>query len=95
MVRGAARGRGAARRARIRLHHRDRPRLDETFEQQAQIAIDVKNSLDESMRELGYNIVKSLITDIVPDDARRGARRQSASAMSCRRAGSSGLVGGG
>lgn len=49
------------------LGHVPKMTLDETFDQQAQIAIDVKNSLDESMREFGYAIVKSLITDIVPD----------------------------
>lgn len=55
------------------LGHVPKLTLDETFEQQAQIAIDVKNSLDESMREFGYNIVKSLITDIVPDDKVKAA----------------------
>jgi len=55
------------------LGHVPKMTLDETFEQQAQIAIDVKNSLDESMREFGYNIVKSLITDIVPDDKVKAA----------------------
>jgi regulator of protease activity HflC (stomatin/prohibitin superfamily) len=49
------------------LGHVPKMTLDETFDQQAQIAIDVKNSLDQSMREFGYSIVKSLITDIVPD----------------------------
>ena len=49
------------------LGHVPKMTLDETFDQQAQIAIDVKNNLDQSMREFGYSIVKSLITDIVPD----------------------------
>ena len=49
------------------LGHVTKMTLDETFDQQAQIAIDVKNNLDQSMHEFGYNIVKSLITDIVPD----------------------------
>ncbi len=49
------------------LGHVPKITLDQTFEQQAQIAVDVKDSLDESMREFGYSIVKSLITDIVPD----------------------------
>lgn len=49
------------------LGHVPKLTLDETFEQQGQIAIDVKNSLDDSMKEFGYSIVKSLITDIVPD----------------------------
>jgi regulator of protease activity HflC (stomatin/prohibitin superfamily) len=55
------------------LGHVPKMTLDETFEQQAQIAIDVKNSLDESMHEFGYNIVKALITDIVPDDKVKAA----------------------
>jgi len=49
------------------LGHVPKLTLDQTFEQQAQIAIDVKESLDDSMKEFGYSIVKSLITDIVPD----------------------------
>lgn len=49
------------------LGHVPKLTLDETFEQQGQIAVDVKNSLDDSMKEFGYSIVKSLITDIVPD----------------------------
>ena len=55
------------------LGHVPKMTLDQTFEQQAQIAIDVKNSLDESMKEFGYAIVKSLITDIVPDIKVRAA----------------------
>ena len=55
------------------LGHVPKMTLDETFEQQAQIAIDVKNSLDESMKEFGYTIVKSLITDIVPDEKVKAA----------------------
>jgi regulator of protease activity HflC (stomatin/prohibitin superfamily) len=55
------------------LGHVPKMTLDETFDQQAQIAIDVKNSLDASMHEFGYGIVKSLITDIVPDDKVKAA----------------------
>ncbi len=55
------------------LGHVPKMTLDETFDQQAQIAIDVKNSLDGSMHEFGYNIVKSLITDIVPDQKVKAA----------------------
>ncbi len=55
------------------LGHVPKMTLDETFEQQAQIAIDVKNSLDDSMKEFGYSIVKSLITDIVPDEKVKAA----------------------
>jgi len=55
------------------LGHVPKLTLDETFDQQAQIAVDVKNSLDSSMSEFGYSIVKSLITDIVPDDKVKAA----------------------
>src|ERR1700733_7431765 len=50
------------------LGHVPKMTLDETFDQQSQIAIDVKNNLDASMSEFGYSIVKSLITDLVPDE---------------------------
>jgi regulator of protease activity HflC (stomatin/prohibitin superfamily) len=55
------------------LGHVPKLTLDQTFEQQAQIAIDVKESLDDSMKEFGYSIVKSLITDIVPDNKVKAA----------------------
>lgn len=55
------------------LGHVPKLTLDETFDQQAQIAVDVKNSLDASMAEFGYTIVKSLITDIVPDEKVKAA----------------------
>lgn len=41
--------------------------LDEAFEQQAQISAAVKKELDDVMSEFGYNILKALVTDIVPD----------------------------
>jgi regulator of protease activity HflC (stomatin/prohibitin superfamily) len=55
------------------LGHVPKMTLDETFEQQAQIAVDVGTSLDASMKEFGYSIVKSLITDIVPDNKVKAA----------------------
>ena len=55
------------------LGHVPKMTLDETFDQQSQIAIDVKNNLDASMAEFGYSIVKSLITDIVPDEKVKAA----------------------
>jgi regulator of protease activity HflC (stomatin/prohibitin superfamily) len=55
------------------LGHVPKLTLDETFDQQSQIAIDVKNSLDASMAEFGYSIVKSLITDLVPDEKVKAA----------------------
>lgn len=41
--------------------------LDEAFEQQAQISAAIKKELDDVMSEFGYNILKALVTDIVPD----------------------------
>jgi regulator of protease activity HflC (stomatin/prohibitin superfamily) len=55
------------------LGHVPKMTLDETFDQQSQIAIDVKNNLDVSMSEFGYSIVKSLITDLVPDEKVKAA----------------------
>jgi len=55
------------------LGHVPKLTFDETFDQQSQIAVDVKNSLDASMAEFGYSIVKSLITDIVPDEKVKAA----------------------
>lgn len=55
------------------LGHVPKLTLDQTFEQQAQIAIDVETSLDASMKDFGYSIVKALITDIVPDNKVKSA----------------------
>jgi regulator of protease activity HflC (stomatin/prohibitin superfamily) len=41
--------------------------LDEAFEQMQQISIAVKKDLDEVMDTFGYNILRALVTDIVPD----------------------------
>jgi len=41
--------------------------LDEAFEQMQQISIAVKRDLDEVMDTFGYNILRALVTDIVPD----------------------------
>ncbi|HUB17576.1 MAG TPA: SPFH domain-containing protein [Acidobacteriaceae bacterium] len=41
--------------------------LDEAFEQQATISAAVKKELDAVMIDFGYNILKALVTDIVPD----------------------------
>lgn len=42
-------------------------KLDDVFEKKDEIANAVKQELDDIMAELGYNIVKSLVTDIDPD----------------------------
>src|SRR5579864_7765899 len=49
------------------LGHVPKMKLDDTFLNQADIAKDLRDSLDSSMHEYGYNIVKVLISDIVPD----------------------------
>ena len=41
--------------------------LDDVFLKKDDIAISVKNELQEAMREYGYNIIKTLVTDIDPD----------------------------
>ncbi len=41
--------------------------LDEAFEQMQQISIAVKKDLDDVMDTFGYNILRALVTDIVPD----------------------------
>ncbi len=41
--------------------------LDEAFEQMQQISAAVKKDLDEVMDTFGYNILRALVTDIVPD----------------------------
>jgi regulator of protease activity HflC (stomatin/prohibitin superfamily) len=49
------------------LGHIPKMKLDDTFLNQADIAKDLRDSLDNSMHEYGYTIVKVLISDIVPD----------------------------
>ena len=49
------------------LGHVPKMKLDDTFLNQADIASDLRDNLDASMREYGYAIVKVLISDIVPD----------------------------
>ena len=49
------------------LGHVPKMTLDDAFTNQADIATDLRNNLDASMKEYGYSIVKVLISDIVPD----------------------------
>ncbi len=49
------------------LGHVPKLTLDETFEQQSGISVAVKNELDATMREFGFNILTALVTDIIPD----------------------------
>jgi len=55
------------------LGHVPKMKLDDTFLNQADIATDLRASLDNSMREYGYTIVKVLISDIVPDQKVKNA----------------------
>ena len=49
------------------LGHVPKLTLDETFEQQSGISVNVKTELDATMSGFGYNILNALVTDIVPD----------------------------
>ena len=49
------------------LGHVPKMKLDDTFLNQADIASDLRDNLDASMKEYGYSIIKVLISDIVPD----------------------------
>jgi regulator of protease activity HflC (stomatin/prohibitin superfamily) len=49
------------------LGHVPKLTLDETFEQQSGISINVKTELDTIMSGFGFNILTALVTDIVPD----------------------------
>ncbi|PZD79134.1 SPFH domain-containing protein [Mesonia sp. K7] len=42
-------------------------KLDDVFERKDDIAIAVKTELNEAMEEYGYDIIKTLVTDIDPD----------------------------
>ncbi len=42
-------------------------KLDDVFERKDDIAIAVKAELNDAMLEYGYDIIKTLVTDIVPD----------------------------
>lgn len=43
-------------------------RLDDVFEKKDDIAIAVKSELQEAMNSYGYDIIKTLVTDIDPDE---------------------------
>src|SRR5690625_6575741 len=52
-------------------------RLDDVFEKKDDIAIAVKNELQDAMNEYGYDIIKTLVTDIDPDEQVKHADRKS------------------
>ena len=47
--------------------------LDDVFERKDDIAIAVKSELNEAMLEYGYDIIKTLVTDIDPDEQVKAA----------------------
>ncbi len=51
-------------------------KLDQVFERKDDIAIAVKHELEEAMKSYGYGIVKTLVTDINPDDQVKKAMNQ-------------------
>jgi regulator of protease activity HflC (stomatin/prohibitin superfamily) len=55
------------------LGHVPKMKLDDTFLNQSDIANDLRESLDGSMKEYGYSIVRVLISDIVPDQKVKNA----------------------
>ena len=55
------------------LGHVPKMKLDDTFLNQANIASDLRDNLDASMKEYGYAIVRVLISDIVPDQKVKAA----------------------
>jgi regulator of protease activity HflC (stomatin/prohibitin superfamily) len=55
------------------LGHVPKMKLDDAFLNQANIASDLRDSLDSSMKEYGYAIVRVLISDIVPDQKVKAA----------------------
>jgi regulator of protease activity HflC (stomatin/prohibitin superfamily) len=50
--------------------------LDEVFEEKARIAVSIEKELNEVMRGYGYTIVKSLVTDIDPDQKVKNAMNE-------------------
>jgi regulator of protease activity HflC (stomatin/prohibitin superfamily) len=55
------------------LGHVPKMKLDDAFLNQANIASDLRDNLDASMKEYGYAIVRVLISDIVPDQKVKAA----------------------
>src|ERR1019366_212637 len=57
------------------LGHVPKLTLDETFEQQSGISVNVKTELDATMSNFGYNILNALVTDIIPDSKVKDAMK--------------------
>ncbi|HMN91076.1 MAG TPA: SPFH domain-containing protein [Saprospiraceae bacterium] len=48
-------------------------KLDDVFERKDDIAVAIRRELEDAMNEYGYGIVKALVTDIDPDQAKKNA----------------------
>ena len=60
--------------------------LDDLFSKKDEIAVDVKNELHETMVNFGYEIIKTLVTDIQPNENVKMAMNEINAAQSLRRA---------
>ncbi len=58
------------------LGHVPKMNLDDTFLQQADIAVAIKEGLDEVMTTYGYSIDQALVTDIKPDEKVKAAMNE-------------------
>src|SRR5579863_852358 len=58
------------------LGHVPKMNLDDTFLQQSDIAVAIKEGLDDVMRTYGYAIDQALVTDIQPDDKVKAAMNE-------------------
>src|SRR5689334_20723727 len=58
------------------LGHVPKMNLDDAFLQQSDIAVAIKQGLDDVMRTYGYSIDQALVTDIQPDDKVKAAMNE-------------------
>jgi regulator of protease activity HflC (stomatin/prohibitin superfamily) len=58
------------------LGHVPKMNLDDAFPQQSDIAVAIKQGLDDVMRTYGYAIDQALVTDIPPDDKVKAAMNE-------------------
>src|ERR1043165_823631 len=58
------------------LGHVPKMNLDDAFLQQSDIAVAIKQGLDDVMRTYGYSIDQALVTDIQPDDKVKAAMHE-------------------
>jgi regulator of protease activity HflC (stomatin/prohibitin superfamily) len=58
------------------LGHVPKMNLDDTFLQQSDIAVAIKEGLDDVMKTYGYAIDQALVTDLKPDEKVKAARNE-------------------